>query len=346
MIRCKRFIFEHFEKILVICLLLIVIATHLFVVHKMVFLNIFFLPVLVAGFVLGRKGAMLTSFLSVALVVYVSVIYTDTFQYDGITSEKGNIDVILGLVIWGGFLALAGYIVGTVYEQRERKVQELRKAYVGVLEILTKYLESADRYTKGHSLRVADTATDLAVAMDLAEGEVENIRVAALLHDIGKIEISTDIIHKAASLTQKERKILNGHSEGGAEILSTVGSVLQEAIPVVLAHHRYYQDIDSVAGVGMNIPVGARIIAVADAFDAMVTDRPYRRGKPAWQALEEIERCSGTQFDPEVVKAFKSIFSNIMEIETASPESVCPMMSRSDHENVVQTIQQRSVKIL
>ena len=80
MIRCKRFIFEHFEKILVICLLLIVIATHLFVVHKMVFLNIFFLPVLVAGFVLGRKGAMLTSFLSVALVVYVSVIYTDTFQ--------------------------------------------------------------------------------------------------------------------------------------------------------------------------------------------------------------------------------------------------------------------------
>ena len=217
---------------------------------------------------------------------------------------------------------------------------------MGVLEILTKYLESADRYTKGHSLRVADTSTDIAVALDLAVGEVENIRVAALLHDIGKIEISTDIIHKAASLTQKERKILNGHSEGGAEILSTVGSVLQEAIPVVLAHHRYYQDIDSVAGVGMNIPVGARIIAVADAFDAMVTDRPYRRGKPAWQALEEIERCSGTQFDPEVVKAFKSIFSNIMEIETASPESVCPMMSRSDHENVVQTIQQRSVKIL
>jgi hypothetical protein len=325
--RFKEFVVRNFEKLLVSCLLLIVLATHLFVVHKMVFLNIFFLPVLVAGFVLGRKGAILTSLLSIGLVVYVSVIYPETFRVRGIAIESGQLDVVLGLVIWAGFLTLAGYIVGVLYEQKEKKVHELRRAYMGVLEILTKYLESADRYTKGHSLRVADTSTDIAVTMGLAEQEIEHIRVAALLHDIGKIDVSTDIIHKAAALTQKERKLLDAHSEEGARIIGTVGTVLKEAIPIVLAHHQYYRDVDAGTGVaGMQIPTGARIIAVADAFDAMVTDRPYRRGKPAWQALEEIERCAGTQFDPDVVAAFKSVFPDIMETETSRTESICPMM--------------------
>jgi len=326
----KGFVLRHFEKLLVCTLLAAVIITHLFVVHKMVFLNIFFLPVLVAGFILGRKGAMLASLLSIALVVYVSVIYPQTFQTRGLATESDPIDVVLGLVIWGGFLTLAGYIVGTLYEQKAKKVQELRKAYVGVLEILTKYLESADRYTKGHSLRVADISTDIAVALSLPENEIENIRVAALLHDIGKIEISTDIIHKAAKLTQKERMLIDAHSEQGARILGSVGTVLQEATPIVLAHHEYYRNVDTKTGLsGKRIPLGARIIAVADAFDAMVTDRPYRRGKPAWQALQEIERCAGTQFDPEVVKAFRSVFPDIMEIETSGTESICPMMGES-----------------
>ena len=163
--------------------------------------------------------------------------------------------------------------------------------------------------------------------MNLPEPEIENIRVAALLHDIGKIEISTDIIHKAATLTDKERRLIEDHSEGGAKILGTMGIVLKEAIPIVLAHHHYYRDVDSTTGIGRDqIPLGARIIAVADAFDAMVTHRPYRRGKPGWLALEEIERCAGDQFDPDVVKAFKTIFPEIMEMETGGTESVCPMM--------------------
>lgn len=340
--RLKEFIFQHFEKLLVSSLLLIVIMTHLFVVQKMVFLNIFFLPVLVAGFVLGRRGALLASFLSITLVVYVAIIYPHTFRYGGIATTSGSIDVILGMIIWGGFLTLAGYIVGTLYEQKEKKVHELRRAYLGVLEILTKYLESADRYTKGHSLRVADISTDIALALELPEEEIENIRVAALLHDIGKIEVSTDIIHKAASLTYEERQIIDGHSEGGARILGTVGTVLTEAVPIVLAHHYYYKDFDSVTGVGgKRIPVGARIIAVADAYDAMVTDRPYRRGKPGWLALEEIEHCAGTQFDPHVLKAFRSIFPKLREADTAGTEGTCPMMERVHGEDVSPTLTEK-----
>ena len=340
--RLKLLVVQHFEKLLVTCLLFTVVVTHLFVVHKMVFLNVFFLPVLVAGFVLGRKGAILTSILSVALVVYVTVIYPQTFQYRGLATQSDNIDVILGLILWGGFLTLAGYIVGTLYEQKMKKVTELKRAYTGILEILTKYLESADRYTKGHSLRVADTSTDISVALALSEDEIENIRVAALLHDIGKIEISTDIIHKAASLTENERKILHDHSEGGARILGSMGIVLKEAIPIVMAHHRYYRDVDSTSGTGReSIPLGARIIAVADAFDAMVTDRPYRRGKPAWLALEEIERCAGDQFDPEVVKAFKTVFPEIMEMEAGTTEAVCPMMGKPEGSQPHGKIQKR-----
>ena len=325
--RLKEFILHHFEKMLVSGLLLIVIATHLFVIQKMVFLNIFFLPVLVAGFVIGRRGAMLASFLSIILVAYVAIIHPNTFRYGGIATQSGRIDIILGLVIWAGFLTLAGYIVGSFYEQKEKKVHELRSAYMGILEILTKYLESADRYTKGHSMRVADVSTDIAVAMKLSENEIENIRVAALLHDIGKIDISTDIIHKAARLKIEERKRFDDHTDSGSRLLGAVGGVLQEAIPIVLAHHYYYKDIDTVTGIhGKQIPIGSRIIAVADAYDAMVTDRPYRRGKPGWIALEEIENCAGSQFDPEVVKVFRSIFPKIMEMEAIEVEDICPMV--------------------
>jgi putative nucleotidyltransferase with HDIG domain len=216
---------------------------------------------------------------------------------------------------WGGFLILAAAVVGTLYEQKEKKIQELKQAYIGVIEILAKYLDASDRYTKGHSVRVADYATEIAIAMELPRSEVENIRVAGLLHDIGKIEVSSDLIRKAASLTHDEKKLVDEHTEKGAVLLGSVGAVLKEAIPIVLSHHRYFIAGQEAEGERpKHIPLGARIIAVADAFDAMVSDRPYRQGKPAWQAIEELQRWSGTQFDPLVVEAFKKVVGEKVEV--------------------------------
>jgi putative nucleotidyltransferase with HDIG domain len=177
---------------------------------------------------------------------------------------------------------------------------------VGILEILSKYIESSDKYTQGHSVRVSHYAIEIAAAMKLEPQEIENIKVAALLHDIGKVDISTKLIGKAASLSSEEINIMASHSERGAQILSSVGSVLSEAIPLVRAHHQYFDHDEHKGSPSGEVPLGARILAVADAYDAMTIDRPYRLGMPPWKAIEELERGTGTQFDPEVVACFKS----------------------------------------
>jgi putative nucleotidyltransferase with HDIG domain len=200
-----------------------------------------------------------------------------------------------------------------LYEKNEQRIKELKNAYIGVLEILSKYLESTDRYTKGHSLRVSELATEIAIAMGLPRPEVENIRVSGLLHDIGKIEISSEILSKAAELSTEEKELMDQHTAKGAYILSAVGSVLKEVVPIVVAHHKYFADTLQ-NNVGTNkIPLGARVIAVADAYDAMTTDRPYRKGMQPWEASQEIVAKTSKQFDPEVVEAFKRVVSEKLE---------------------------------
>ncbi len=313
--KLKEFLVRHFEKLLLMVLISAIVGTNYFVLQKLAFLNFYYLPVLVAGYFLGKKQAIVTGFLVICLVVFIAVLDPSSFLEVGSTLR-----LFFNLIIWGGFLILSAYVVGTLYEEKEKKISELKKAYIGVIEILTKYLEASDRYTKGHSVRVADYSTEIGIAMGLPRSEVENIRVAGLLHDIGKIETSSDLIQKAAFLTQEEKREVDKHVEKGVKLLSSVGTVLQESIPIVLAHHSYYiqekalSEVKSKDRLTSKIPLGARIIAVADAYDAMVTDRPYRAGKQPWQAMEELEKYAGTQFDPIVVEAFKNVISEKIEV--------------------------------
>src|SRR5208283_1238094 len=202
---------------------------------------------------------------------------------------------------------LPAIVVGHLHEKNEKQIVQLKSAYMGILEILSKYLESADKYTQGHSVRVSHYATEIAEAMTLEPHEIENIKVAALLHDIGKVDISTELIGKAASLSSEEMNIIASHSERGARILSSVSSVLSEAIPLVLAHHQYFDHDDHKGSLEGEVQLGAHILAVADSYDAMTTDRPYRSGMQPWKAIEELERGTGTQFNPEVVAYFKKM---------------------------------------
>jgi putative nucleotidyltransferase with HDIG domain len=258
--------------------------------------------------------AVCTAIFSVLAVFFLAVLRPQTFTFSGPSFPLLGLSFQIwpNLLGWAGFLLLSSVVVGVLYEQKEARIRDLREAYIGVLEILSKYLESADRYTKGHSLRVADLSVDVAREMGLTEDEVENIRAASLLHDVGKIEISADLLRKAANLTDEEKALMDSHAERGANILRSVGGVLREAVPIVLAHHHHYVEPAGGGADEADIPVGARIIAVADAFDAMTSDRPYRAGMPPWQALQEIERFAGSQFDPKVVAAFKrAIFPKI-----------------------------------
>jgi putative nucleotidyltransferase with HDIG domain len=301
----KSIVLKHFEELLVMTIGLMIIVVNFFVIQKLAFLNFYYLPVLVGGYVMGRKMALLASLFCTALIAFSVINNPQIFLV-----EKGALLLATDLMIWSGFLILTAYMVGTLYEQKEKKISELRNAYIGVLEILAKYLESYDRDTRSHSLRVADYATGIAVAMDLSQTDVENIKVAALLHDIGKIDISSDLIKKAASLSTEEKEIIASHPHRGVELLSAVGGVLKDAMPIVEAHHSFFVECKSLEDrKAQKIPLGARILSVADSFDAMVTDRPYRKGMPHWGAMEELEKCSGTQFDPQVVEAFKRVYA-------------------------------------
>jgi len=309
--RFKQFAFKNFEAILVFAILLSAFLGTYFLDEPSVVLNFYYLPVLVASYFLGRRMGLLAAILSILLVLICALLFPSRFF-----SQNMLLQDIGRLSSWGGFLILASITVGSLYEMNERRLQDLRNAYVGIVEILSKYLESTDRYTKGHSVRVSELAMEVAIAMDLHRTEVENIRVAGLLHDIGKIEVSGQILRKAADLTTEEREQINKHAEKGARILSSVGSVLKEVVPIVMAHHEYFSSNDNgYTGPSKEaeMPLGARILAVADSFDAMTTDRPYRKGMPPWQAREEIIVNSGKQFDPQVVEAFKSVIDKKLE---------------------------------
>lgn len=307
----KDFLIRHFEVLLVATLLLALSFILLAVPQKLGFLNFYYLPVLAAGYAMGRRGGVLTALCCILFVVFSVIVFPKEFLKP---SDTQIMNLILNLLPWGGFLILAAYTVGYLYEEKQRQLEDLKEAYVGVLEILSKLMESVDRYTEGHSVRVSTLAMDIAIAMGMPRDEVENIRVAGLLHDIGKFEITTDLIRKAAELTQEERDQLNKHTGLGASIVSKVGPVLKRAVPIILAHHEFYvQGLHATASA--DIPLGARIVAVADAYDAIITDRPYRRGRPAWQAVEEIRKGAGTQFDPLVVDAFERVSRKYISLE-------------------------------
>ena len=303
MSKIKDLAFKHFELLLIFWLILGAELINFYLMSKVSFLNFFYLPVLLAGYYLGKRAALTTSVASVFLISLFFIVWPDYMS-----GPQRLLDTFVDLAVWAFFLLLAGLLIGTLYEQKEKKVEQLKFAYVGILEILSKYLDSYDRHTQGHSVRVSRLAMEIAIYLKLPRQIVESIRVAGLLHDIGKADISLDLLQKSAKLSREEKDLIDSHSDNGAQILGLVGDVLQESIPIVQSHHKHY--LSKEFG---NVPLEARIISVADAYDAMVSDRPYRQAKTPWQAIEEIEKETGKKFDPVVVEALKVIITKIAE---------------------------------
>ncbi len=177
------------------------------------------------------------------------------------------------------------------------------------LQMMAQAVDLKDPYTSNHSQRVSRYAVRIARAMGLPEDEVERIRVGGLMHDIGKIGISGRIIRKPGKLTPEERDAMNQHSLVSAQIIEHL-DILGESAAMVRHHHENWDGSGYPSGLrGEEIPLGSRVIFVADAFDALVTDRPYRKGASRAEAFAVIRKNSGTQFDPTVVDAMERISS-------------------------------------
>ena len=185
----------------------------------------------------------------------------------------------------------------------EQQARELQKLFMDAVESLVSALEAKDPYTAGHSRRVTKLAIDTGQALGLSPVELDNLHWAALLHDIGKIGIDPSIQNKPGSLTQAEYDYILTHCSIGPGIVQPL--VNTAIVEMIRHHHDSYRPRNGKQILsGRDIPLGARILAVADAFDAMTSDRPYRSAIPVAGAVAEVKRCAGTQFDPAVVKAF------------------------------------------
>jgi putative nucleotidyltransferase with HDIG domain len=187
----------------------------------------------------------------------------------------------------------------------------LREAYLGTVRSLAAAIDAKDAYTRGHSERVAEYGTLVAQRMGLSEEEVLALELAAYLHDIGKIGIPEAILRKPGRLDDDEFAVMKSHPIVGATILTPV-EFPWPIMPAVRHHHEHFDGRGYPAGlVGSEIPLLARILTVADSFEAMVSDRPYRPGRAHSEALAEIVRCSGSQFDPAVVDVFVEVVGSL-----------------------------------
>lgn len=197
-----------------------------------------------------------------------------------------------------------------------KSYMDMRKVYLDTLAALVDALDAKDSYTRGHSERVAAYAVEIAREMKMPEDRVEVIQHMALLHDVGKIGIHDRILNKPGRLEYQEFDQIKKHSEIGARIISEI-SDLGDAKDYILCHHEKYNGSGYPVGLrGKHIPLGARIITVADCFDAMTSDRPYQEGLSLRQAILELQMCGGSQFDPKIVDVFVRILERDKEPET------------------------------
>jgi putative nucleotidyltransferase with HDIG domain len=269
-----------------------------------VMLNFYVLPTIFSAYFYGRRHAISTALASVLLIVLLAFWNSNLFAAAAYTLEGER---WFSVIAWGGSLVLTAVAMGTLYEKDKVKLRELRQTYNGVLMILRQFI-SKDQYTQNHSYRVSIFATRIAGEMGFGEERIEDVRAAALLHDIGKLDISRELLYKAARLTEEEYHEMRQHVSKGIDFLEPVGGSLRRVLPIILFHHEHYDGTGYEEKVGEDIPLEARILAVADAYDAIVSDRPYRKGSAPFEAKEIIEKRSGIDFDPQVVKAFLAAF--------------------------------------
>lgn len=210
-------------------------------------------------------------------------------------------------------------IIKRINQELKDKNEKLENAYLESIQTLRYTVEAKDNYTRGHSDRVADFSVLIGKYMELSEEDLKTLRIGGLFHDIGKIGVPDAILLKQDKLTDQEYSEIQNHPSIGKHILSNA-TTFQDIVPIVYHHHEKFDGTGYPEQLsGTDIPLFARITAVADTFDAMTTKRSYRNALPLETVRAEIEKYSGTQFDPEITKIFLDIidyhYDEILEIQ-------------------------------
>jgi len=284
--RAKLFFFRYFERIFVLLLVLAFLGIHGVVEQKYAFLSFYYLPMILAGFYGGRRFAVMAGVFVVALVFYYQYVH----GLDMLPGFYG--DALLTLIPWAGFLILTGYVVGGLAEQREARLAEVKNAYLATLELLTYHLESTERHQPGHSNRVADLAAAIGRELKLPSDDVEDLRVAALLHEVGT----------------RDQRLLRLLSRSVTDSAVTVARAMRGAAEIIGEYGHYYEIVGEDWDIeALPIPVTVKILAVADAFETLQVATPVRPAFPKWSALEEVEKGAGKTFAKDAVRALRVV---------------------------------------
>jgi HD domain-containing protein len=284
--RAKLFFFRYFERSFVLLLVFAMVGIHLLVDQKFAFLSFYYLPLILAGFYGGRRFAVMAGVFVVALVFF----YQYVQGLDMLPGFYGS--ALLALVPWAGFLILTGYVVGGLAEQREARLAEVKNAYLATLELLAYHIESTERHQLGHSNRVADVAAAIGRELGLPSEDVENLRVAALLHEVGT----------------RDQRLLRLLSRSVTDSAVTVARAMRGAAEIIGEYGHYYEIVGEDWDIeALPIPLTVKILAVADAFETLQMATPVRAAFPKWSALEEVEKGAGKTFAKDAVRALRVV---------------------------------------
>lgn len=261
----------------------------------------------------GKRASLIFSLAAIGSLA--AIVYLEIHGYVQSTIGATEFDILIPMVV---LLLVASAVIWVIVENMEKNLErveasdaELRKTYDLTLAAWAKVLEYRDRETEGHSRRVVELSTQLGRALGLREEEIAHLRRGALLHDIGKLAIPDQILLKPGALDNRERELIQKHPWYAKQMLSEI-PFLQPAISIAYSHHERWDGQGYPAGSkGEEIPLLARIFAVVDTWDALSSERPYRRAWSAEEIAAHMKENAGTKFDPYIVEVFLQITFNI-----------------------------------
>ena len=272
------------------------------IASRYLLLGFYTLPAVMSAYLFGRRQAVLTAFASILLVSLVSHLNPERFNQLNPAGLGGD-NHWYHIISWGCILLLTAYTMGTLYEKNKNRIQELRQTYSGLLLILRRFV-AVDEQTENHCLRVSIYAAKIAAAMGLDRDLIEDIRSAALLHDLGKQKISRDILHKATSLKMKRMQALapSGTTSDTELLANPLHGPLGRILPMLTTV------ADPTVSPSDPYHIGAGILAVADAYDTLTSGGSGRNPVAPSEAKEVIISGAGREFAPEAVHAFATAF--------------------------------------